>query len=132
MGAFFRFHPPTRPIPFNPVPVLANGAPVVECPTLQRAVQRYPISEPSTADHSRDPNRDFREISALSLQGEDGSCEGLSLFHLDQLASSRATTARTMAVIRVVLQRSFRRTRQPFKAAMARSPRLRILAWSRL
>ncbi|MFD3658940.1 hypothetical protein, partial [Streptomyces sp. NPDC058620] len=31
----------------------------------------------------------------------------LSLFHLDQVASSRATTARTAAVIRVVLQRSF-------------------------
>ncbi|MFJ1847795.1 hypothetical protein ACIPCD_40555, partial [Streptomyces sp. NPDC088146] len=33
--------------------------------------------------------------------------ESLSLFHLDQVASSRATTARTTAVIRVVLQRSF-------------------------
>jgi hypothetical protein len=40
--------------------------------------------------------------------------------------------ARTMAVIRVVLQRSFRRIRQLFRIAMARSPRLRILAWSRL
>lgn len=56
----------------------------------------------------------------------------VSLFHLDQLASSRATTARTTAVIRVVLQRSFRRSRQHLRIAMARSPRLRILAWSRL
>lgn len=67
MGIFFRFHPSTRPIPFNSVPVPTNGVSVVKCPTLQW----YPISEPSTAGHSRGPSRDFRAISALSLQGED-------------------------------------------------------------
>ena len=52
----------------------------------------------------------------------------MSLFHLDQAASSRATTARVTAVIRVVLQRSFLRRRRHLRVAMARSPRLRILA----
>lgn len=56
-----------------------------------------------------------------------GSVGPLSLFHLDQVASSRATMARTTAVIRVVLQRSFRRSLQDLRMAMARSPRLRIL-----
>ncbi|AGK75136.1 IS493-like transposase [Streptomyces microflavus DSM 40593] len=35
----------------------------------------------------------------------------------------------TMPVILLVLQRSFRRRRQPLRVAMACSPRRRILAW---
>lgn len=37
-------------------------------------------------------------------------------------------TAWTIAVMRLVLQRSFRRRRQSFRVAMACSPRQRILA----
>jgi hypothetical protein len=57
----------------------------------------------------------------------------LSLFHhRSELARYRVRTARTRAVIRVVEHRSFRRSRQFLRVAMACSTRARIFAWERL
>lgn len=56
-----------------------------------------------------------------------------SLSHpLSELARCRLRTAWTSLVIRVVEQRSLRRSRQDLRVAMACSTRARILAWDRL
>lgn len=76
---------------------------------------------------SNDP---ILEALADILDGRTG--QSLSLFHhRSELVRCRVRTAWTRGVIRVVAQRSLRRSRQFLRVAMACSTSARIFAWDR-